>query len=235
MMPTVMKAERPPFVRWEERECGVKWEPVPLEPGVELAEGQEPEKRPIPIIKWFALITPVGSKDVIEQYAEPWLKGLKEKALKGEYPIEWANLFAEQFKAFKEGNELPRTGTPIKTWSMITINEQRVRLIALGITTVEDLDQWPDAALGQIGLDGRYLRDLARGWLKEVRTVGSSAKELADAKADVVRLTEQAERQQSTIDRLSARLDALERGGGDESAPPEQEQPRARRRAAAGA
>jgi hypothetical protein len=208
-------------VRFEDRECGLD------------AEATKAEGRPIPIMRALALVTPHGSKDVVEKFAEEWLDQIAAKALRGEYPLEWSNLFRAQYDAWRKGNELPRSGTPIFTWQMIGVKEQRTRLIALGITTVEDLAAVPDSGLGNIGLDGRYLRDLARGWVSEARELGSSAKELADVKADNVRLTEQAERQQGTINTLRDRLDRLEQRNADQdaavAAEPAAARPRGRR------
>lgn len=190
MIPQMMK-ERPPYVRFEEREVGVD------------QEASEAAGRQVPRVIVLAVITPHGSKDEIEKYAEQWLKEIRAKALKGEYPLEWANLFAAQFEEWKKGNELPRSGTPIKTWQMIGVAEVRKRLLTLGYTTVEDLAAVPDAALGQLGLDGRYLRDLARNWLTEADTKGANAKALADANATIARL-------EGTIGRLTARIESLE-------------------------
>jgi hypothetical protein len=215
MMPTVFD-KRPPFVRFEEREMGLD------------AEATEKAQRPIPRVVILALITPHGSKDVVEKVAKEWLKQIKTKALAGEYPLEWSQFFHAQFEEWLKGNELPREGTPVKTWAMAT-KEQITRLIAVGLTTVEDLGQLPDSGLNQVGLDGRYLRDLARGWLKEATDKGANAKALADANVRI-------ETQQSTIDSLQDRIARLERALIDrkvegEDGPPET--PAKRRRQAA--
>lgn len=205
VVPHIAK-ERPPFVRWEDREVGID------------EDATKREGRQIPKMRALALVTPAGSKDVVEKYAEQWLDEIGAKALRGEYPLEWSNLFRAQYDAWRKGNELPRSGTPILTWQMIAIKEQRTRLIALGITTVEDLGAWPDSGLGTIGLDGRYLRDLARAWLAEARELGASAKELADVKAENLRLSEKAEQQEGTINGLRERLDRLERRNAEQDA-----------------
>lgn len=197
VVPHIAK-ERPPYVRFENRECGI--DPV----------ATEKEKRQIPLMRPLALITPHGSKDCVEKFADVWIPEINAKALRGEYPLEWAQMFKAQYEAWQKGHELPRSGTPIQTWQMIAINEQRTRLIGLGITTVEDLAAVPDSGVGNIGLDGRYLRDIAVAWVKEARTLGSNAKELADVKAENVRLSEKADLQESTINKLRERLDALE-------------------------
>ena len=174
MIPTVFD-KRPPYVRFEEREMGI-----------DVAKSEE-AGRPVPRVIVMACITPHASKDVFEKPAEEWLQQIKLKASRGEFPPDWAKHFREAYEEWKLGNELPREGTPIKTWQMVT-REQSTRLVALGITTVEDLAQTPDTGTGQIGLDGRYLRDMARSWIDEAKDKGVTAKALADANVRIADL-----------------------------------------------
>jgi hypothetical protein len=189
--------KRPPYVRFEEREMG-------LDADATAAAG-----RPIPRVVFMACITPHGSKDVVEKVAEEWLAQIKQKALAGDYPSEWLSHFELQYKEWRKGNDVPREGTPIRTWQMCT-GEQRTRLIGNGITTVEDLAQFPDSGLGAIGMDGRYLRDLARNWITEAKDKGANAKALADANVEIDRLKESNARLTERVDRLAARLEQEE-------------------------
>lgn len=189
--------KRPPFVRFEEREMGLN------------AEATRQEGRPIPRMVIMACITPHGSKDSFEQVADDWIEKQKQRSLSGEAPAEWYNHFALQLSEWKKGNELPREGTPIKTWAMCTGMDGK-HLIATGITTVEDLAAFPDTNLGVIGMNGRYLRDMARGWLAEAKDKGANAKALADANVEIATLKETIERQTARIDRLAAKLEAQE-------------------------
>lgn len=166
---------RPPFVRFEERELGIN-------PEASAISG-----RPIPRIVNMVCITPHGSKDCIEKIAEEWLEQQKQKALRGEVQVAWLDTWKLQFEEWKKGHEMPRDGTPTKTWPAIT-KEQQVRLLALGYTTVEDLAMVPDSSLGTIGLDGRNLRDLARNWISEGKDKGINAKKLADAETRIADL-----------------------------------------------
>jgi hypothetical protein len=186
--------KQPPLVRFEEREMGLN------------AEATEKEGRPIPRVVVLALITTHGSKDVFEKPAELWLAEKKQQVLRGEFSAEWLSRFELQFSEWKKGNELPRDGTPVKTWQMCS-REASTRLIAMGITTVEDLAQFPDANLGTIGMDGRYLRDLARNWITEAKDKGANAKALADANVEIQRLKESNELLTERVNRLVARLE----------------------------
>ena len=198
MIPQVFD-KRPPYVRFEEREMGI-----------DVARSEE-AGRPIPRVLVMACITPHASKDVIEKPAEEWMVQIKQKAARGEFPPEWARHFREAFEEWKKGNELPREGTPIKTWQMTT-REQANRLIAIGITTVEDLAQTPDTGLGEIGLDGRYLRDLARTWTDEAKDKGVAAKALADANVRIADL-------EARIGELSRRVSQAESDDGPKRGP----------------
>ncbi len=188
--------KRPPFVRFEEREIGLD------------AAATEREGRPIPRVQILALITPHGSKDVVEQVAEVWLEKIRGQAMAQQYPLEWSNFFRAQFEEWRKGNELPREGTPVKTWQMCT-REASKRLIAIGITTVEDLAAYPDSGLGEIGMDGRYLRDMARGWINEAKDKGANAKALADANVEIERLNAKIGSQSERISRLESKIEAL--------------------------
>jgi len=160
--------KRAPFVRFEEREYGIN------------LEASTSAGRPVPKVEVMACITASGSKDVHEKPAQQWLDEKRALAVKGEYPLEWVDMFARQFEQYLKGNELPRDGTPLKTWQMLT-KDQINRCLANSVTTVEDLEMIPDSGLHMLGLDGRAMRDMARSWIKEGKEKGSVAKELADA------------------------------------------------------
>jgi hypothetical protein len=130
----------------------------------------------------------------------------RREASQGAYNLEWVEHFERQYKAWKEGHELPRDGTPIMTWQMVSA-EQNTRLRALGITVVEDLAAIPDTGLAEYGLDARYMRDLARAWIAEGQQKGINAQELATAKSEIARQHELIERQDTRLKALEARLE----------------------------
>lgn len=190
MIPQIRK-EQPPFVRFEYIEYGLN------------ETASEAAGRPIPKVVPFALIMQHGSKDVVEKDAVEWLAQIRRKAIEGNYPPDWVKRYEMQYEEFLKGQELPREGTPIRTWAAVT-REQVIRLTALGIPTVEDLAQYPDSGLGMIGLDGRNLRDLARNFIEQGVNSAGVAKKLADL--------EQRDRDNSeTITRMAAQIKELEK------------------------
>lgn len=194
MIPQIFD-KQPPFVHFEEREIGLD------------QEATEREGRPIPRTVVMALITPHGSKDEVHAIAEQWLKDKRRDAVAGRFSMEWVKYFEMQYEEWKKGNELPREGTPIATWAMAT-NESRKRIRAGGYSTVEDLAQCPDSGLMSIGMDGRYWRDTARGWLNEAKDKGINAKAIADANVKIVELESQNHRLIERLERLEAKLEA---------------------------
>lgn len=197
MIPQIQK-ETPPFVRFEFMEYGID------------EEASKTSGARVPKVIPFALIMQHGSKDCVEKPADEWLAQISSKAIDGQYPAEWVSRYKMQYEAFLKGNELPREGTPVKTCAIFN-REQAIRLVAIGITTVEDLGNVPDQGLGGIGLDGRYLRDLARNYLAEGKGVAAQAKKVADL--------EQLTRDQAeTIERMNARMQELESAVGKRKA-----------------
>lgn len=165
-----MLEKRLPFVRFEDKENGINLEASAI------------SGRPIPKVTTMIILTQHGSKDEFEAVAVEWLAAKRNLANRGEYDLQWVESFERQYKAWREGHELPREGTPVMTWPAVS-KEQSVRLRALGFTVIEDVAQVPDSGLAIIGLDGRYLRDLARNWINESKDKGITSKELADANA----------------------------------------------------
>ncbi len=200
MVPTIAD-KRPPFVRFELREHGTQDIPNP--------EGDDKPKINVPRMLAFVCVTSHGSKDSYEEVADTWLAKCLAKAKKGEYPYEWLKHFQLAYEEWKKGNELPREGTPIATWMMLPAKSVRDRLVAQGITTVEDLAAIPDHGLAQIGLDGRYLRDMAAAWVRDAKDKGASAKQFANLSADNARLTAENEDLRNRFAAMERRLDAF--------------------------
>ncbi len=105
---------------------------------------------------------------------------------------------------------MPRNGTPLLTWERIL--KSRRDQLAPRFPTVEDLAAVPDSSLGDIGMDGRVLRDMARGDIKAKTDLSPVVKELADANETIRRQAEQLATLTSRLDALEASEDAPRRG-----------------------
>ncbi len=181
---------RVPFFMFQDREHGVD------------ADATAERGYDVPCLKTFIMISPHGHKgDPLEFMADEFLKRKAEEARQGRYDMSWVREFTEGLAAHRDGKEIPRHGTPLLTWERIL--KSRREVLARRFPTVEDLAAVPDSSLSDIGLDGRVLRDLAKGDIQAKKDLSPVVKELADAKEENRRMQEQ-------LLAMSARLDAME-------------------------
>lgn len=156
----------------------------------------------VPKLVTFILITPHGHKgDPMEFFAEEFIERKGREAREGRYDHNWVAEFKAGLAAHREGKQLPRHGTPLILWERI-LKTRREQLVSR-FPTIEDLAAVPDSSLGDIGLDGRVLRDMAKADIQAKKDLSPVVKELADTKEENRRLQEQ-------LTKLTARLDALE-------------------------
>ena len=186
---------RVPFFFFQDREHGAD------------AEASKEKGYEVPKLVTFILITPHGHKgDPLEFMAEEFIERKAREARESRYDPAWVTEFKAGLAAHREGKEIPRHGTPLITWERIlkTRREQLVRRYP----TVEDLAAVPDSSLGDVGLDGRVLRDMARGDIKAKTDLSPVVKELADANEKNRQLQEQ-------VNKLMLRMEALENDDDD--------------------
>jgi hypothetical protein len=182
--------DRVPYFNFIEREHGVD------------AEKSAEAGYDVPKIATFIQITPHGHRgDPVEFFADEFIERKGREAREGRYSHEWVAQFKAGLADFRNGRALPREGTPLLTWERIL--KSRREQLASRFPTLEDLAAVPDASLGEIGLDGRVLRDMAKAELQAKKDLSPVVRELAEAK-------EQNRRLADMVDRLEARLNALE-------------------------
>jgi len=164
-----MTAKGMPFVRFETRA---------VEDRAESLRAGEYRTKDVD----FILVVPAGSggKLVLEEEYAEWIKKIKGEAYRHErrespdhpvamqgarFPDEWIAAIEASYEAWKKGQAVPETGTPIKLWPVLSPS-QRERLLALHVTTVEALAEAPDGLLEAFGMGGQTLRQRARDFLK---------------------------------------------------------------------
>lgn len=180
-MPEIMK-ERPPYVVFETRPEEDRQ--ASIEAGCYKAKDVD-----------YALITPAGSKDRVERVVGDWFEYLTVQVDQGRFPAEWLDGFKHKYKLWKEGQELPVNGTPIKTWAALSPSQAKT-LLDLHVLTLEDLAAANEELLSRIGMGARALQAQARDWL-------ASAKDIGAVSAQLTVLTE-------ALDAANARMKSLE-------------------------
>lgn len=181
-MPAIAEA-RPPYFEFEGRMVE-QFNPAPP-----LGDGMLN-----PIMKDFVVITPQGSKDRIEKLVDDWFSSLDMRVKMDMYPKAWLESHRAAYKHWKETNELPLEGTPIKGWPLATLAEQK-KLIDLNLRTVEDLAVANAESIGRLGMGGLSLKSRAENFLA--------------AKQDTGPLVSRVESMTSTLAEMEKRLTTL--------------------------
>lgn len=173
----ISQEDRPPYVQWELRTMEDR--------NASIAAGHYVGKDVA-----FAIIMRPGSKDKVEKLAETWLEEISLKARNGELPSLWSEAFKASYKAWKDGEEEPVSGTPLKLFAVLSPSQLKT-LISAGVKSVEDLAQLPDQELQQITVGGIGLKIKARAWLLQANDAGKLAEENAALQVKVEALQEQ--------------------------------------------
>lgn len=126
----------------------------------------------------MANITPPYSRDIFKMKVTDWLTNMRQDVANGRMPEEWAQNYRKAYEAWKNGQELPLNGTPIKGWGVISPAMQET-LIRLNILTVEDLSTVTDEGQRAIGMGSIDLKNKAAAWLAQMNDKGSVTMKMA--------------------------------------------------------
>lgn len=114
--------------------------------------------------------------------------------------------YAQQYAAFKAGQEVAPVGTPLETWPPMT-PAMVANYKALNIHTVEQLAEVTDGNLQNLGLGARKFRDQAALWIEQA----SGAEPMARLQSQLNQLQADRDVDRGTIADLKAALDAANR------------------------
>lgn len=182
-----MQDNRPAYVQFETREEEDR--------AASVAAGHY-----VPRDRHYAVVTPPGGNLTIEK---PVDKFLKEKRKQNDPNIKH---YEAAYEAWKEGQEEPLEGTPVKSWPAASPAQIKACLNA-NIKTVEDLATAPEEALKRIGMGARHLQQKAEAWLKSASEHGKVAEEIANLRRDLESTQESLKSVQQENERLKAQLD----------------------------
>jgi hypothetical protein len=184
------RKERPAYVRFERVSVEDK--------GASIREGRCVYKDVD-----MAYVTPNGSRDSWPTKVEPWLKDMEQQVRNERLPQAWLDMYRKAYEAWKNGQELPLNGTPIKSWGVVT-PAQRDTLIKMHILTVEDLAALNDEGLKRIGMGSIDLKNKANAWLSQLNDKGPLTLQMAQLQADKTVLEASVETLRRQVEALSA-------------------------------
>jgi hypothetical protein len=153
MQPGVQE-ERPPFVRFERRAVEKRRLAPPEGDGTSYYVDVD-----------FAIITPQGTKDVVEKVAVEWFAYLDQMVSQRRYDPRWLAGFREMFKHWKEGQTIPLNGFAISNWPVATPSQVKT-LHEYKVFTVEDLAALPAEGVSRLGMGGISLKNKAIAFLE---------------------------------------------------------------------
>jgi hypothetical protein len=182
--------ERPPYVKFETR--AVEDRNGSIAAGHYVARDED-----------YALITPQGSKDVVERVVTEWFDNLVQQVAQQRFPQTWLTGYRSHYEAWKKGEELPVDGHPVKLWTVASPS-QILALLNAKCRTVEDLAGANEETLARIGMGSRALKQRAVEWLESSKSVGQQSERIAALEA------EKAD-QKAQLDSQALRLAELEK------------------------
>lgn len=149
----------------------------------------------------FVLLTPSYSKDVFKQKIPAWFLQLDQDLRDGRIPKQWVDNYKAAYEAWKNGQELPLNGTPIRGWGVISPAQQET-LIRMHCLTVEDLAKINDEGIRRVGMGAIDLKNKAKAWLAQLQDKGPLTVEMAALKQENDSL-------KTTVDTLTGKLEEL--------------------------
>lgn len=149
----------------------------------------------------YALVTAPYSKDVWKAKVSDWFTNLENDVRNERIPKEWLDHYKKSYEAWKNGQELPVAGTPIKGWGVISPAKQE-ELIRMNILTVELLADINDEGIRRIGMGAVELKTKAKAWLSQLNDKGPATIEIA-------RLTQENNVLQGQVNALTDQVNKL--------------------------
>lgn len=106
----------------------------------------------------WVMITPPGGKDVVENHADQWITNIRDRSQVGQYDPEWVDSFAKMLKMYKDGQEMPTDGTPLRMCTTLFTPAEIQNCLGVNITSLEQLAGANEEALGRMGMGARALK-----------------------------------------------------------------------------
>lgn len=132
-----------------------------------------------------------GKESVIVKVHQ-WFENLENEIKAGRYPAAWLEIHRKNYERFKQGQEIPLNGVPIKGWGVISPAQQEM-LIHRHILTVEELAGINDVGMGAIGMGAMDLKRKAVTWLAQTEERGPLTIKMTDLEKQNDLLTGQVE------------------------------------------
>lgn len=122
-----------------------------------------------------------GSMDIWKQKVDAWFKLKQEDVKNDRIPQKHLDIYKEAYARWKQGQEMPLHGMPIKGWGVISPAQQET-LIRLNVLTVEELSKLNDEGMRRVGMGSLDLKNKAIAALTAAKDTGTLVIENASLK-----------------------------------------------------
>lgn len=156
----------------------------------------------------YVHVTAPYSKDIFKQEAKDWFDIQAREVEAQRLPRQWLDQWKADYSLWRNGQEIPLRGTPIKGWPIISPAQQET-LIHAGIKTVEDLAGVNDEGIRRVGMGAVELKKKADSWLRTAEDKGAVAMENAALKEEVGVLKNSLATLQTNFEELKRSMAAL--------------------------
>lgn len=185
--------DRPAYVRFERRP--VEDKKASLAAGRYVAKDVD-----------YALITPPYSKDCIHIKVDQWIQNMDNDVRNGRFPAAWRDQYMVQLQAWRNGQELPPVGTPIRGWTVLS-PAQVENLTRINILTLEDLAGVNDEGLRRIGMGALDLKNKAIAALQAAKDHGPLIQQVSSLQAENTSLKTQLASLTEKVELLTAAME----------------------------
>jgi hypothetical protein len=156
----------------------------------------------------YAIVTPAGTRDRVENEAEAWLRNVEEGVKQERIPAGWLTYYRQAYEDFKQSRETPEQGTPIIDWPGASPAQIKT-LLDINVRTVEQLAAANEETLQRIGMGGRALKQKAIIWLESSNDQGKVAEEIAKLRVENEELKARDAEREIRLQTLERNLEAL--------------------------
>lgn len=184
--------DRPPYVTFK----------------VRPRETRDKDGLPAFVDEHIAYITRPGQRDTVEREAVSWLSELDRQVIAERFPQHWATQFRSAYEAWKKGQELPESGTPIKGWALVSPAVQET-ILYHGVRTVEDLAALSDEAARRLGMGAISWKAMAATWVAQNSDKAGVAARQATLERDNADLQAKVAEQAKLLEQALAKLESL--------------------------
>jgi len=157
----------------------------------------------------YIYVTPAGTKDRYPFIAERFIADKKALSAKGDpYWSKYWEPIKKSYEAWKNGQDVPVDGTPIKAWPLLSPARQKVWEHA-NFRTVEEMAEANEEGLANVGMGARAEKEKARSWLKTRADTSKVASDNAGLKEKLEAAEERLQANEDLIRQLKSQLDRL--------------------------